>query len=96
MDIILDKYFNKTSLFVINEVSSDTVSIARYILTPDIFDILRGAPTDASGEVMLADAINIQAQVTLGAWLRQYNQIRPHQALNMRPTVPETLLRNGT
>jgi len=67
MDIILDKYFNKTSLFVINEASSDTVSIARYILTPDIFDILRGAPTDASTEVMLADAINIQAQVALDA-----------------------------
>ena len=26
----------------------------------------------------------------------QYNHIRPHQALNMRPLVPETLLENGT
>ena len=25
-----------------------------------------------------------------------YNHIRPHQALNMRPPVPETLLKNGT
>ena len=57
MDIILDKYFNKSHLFVINEASSDKVSIARYILTPDIFDILRGTPTDAGGEVKLADAI---------------------------------------
>ena len=33
-----------------------------------------------------------QAPVAINAWLRQYNQIRPHQALNMRPPVPETLL----
>jgi transposase InsO family protein len=33
-----------------------------------------------------------QAQVVINAWLRQYNQIRPHHALNMRPPVPETLL----
>ncbi|WP_422394019.1 hypothetical protein [Pontivivens ytuae] len=25
-------------------------------------------------------------------WLRQYNHTCPHQALNMRPPVPETLL----
>ena len=89
MDIILNKYFNKTHLFVINEASSDKVSIARYILTPDIFDTLRSAPNDASGEVMLADAINIQAQVALDDWLRQYNQVRRHHTLNMRPPLPE-------
>ena len=33
-----------------------------------------------------------QAQVAINAWLRQYNQIRPHHALGMRPPVPETLL----
>jgi transposase InsO family protein len=33
-----------------------------------------------------------QAQVAINVWLRQYNQIRPHHALNMRPPVPETLL----
>ena len=33
-----------------------------------------------------------QAQVAINAWLRQYNQIRPHHALNMRPPVPETIL----
>ncbi len=32
------------------------------------------------------------AQVAINAWLRQYNQIRPHHALGMRPPVPETLL----
>ncbi|WP_366142111.1 integrase core domain-containing protein [uncultured Roseobacter sp.] len=33
-----------------------------------------------------------QAQVAIKTWLRQYNQIRPHHALNMRLPVPETLL----
>ena len=88
MDIILDKYFNKTSLFVSNEASSDTVSIAALILTPDIFDILRGALTDGGGEVVLSDAINIQTRVAIKAW----HQIRPHHALNTTPRVPETLL----
>ena len=32
------------------------------------------------------------AQVAINVWLRQYNQIRPHHALNMKPPVPETLL----
>ena len=33
-----------------------------------------------------------QAQVAINVWLRQYNQIRPHHALGMRPPAPETLL----
>lgn len=33
-----------------------------------------------------------QAQTVINTWLKQYNRIRPHQALNMRPPVPETLL----
>jgi len=33
-----------------------------------------------------------QAQVAINTWVRQYNQIRPHHALGMRPPVPETLL----
>ena len=36
-----------------------------------------------------------QAQTVIGKWLRQYNHVRPHQALNMRPPVPETLLASG-
>ncbi|MGB0575164.1 MAG: integrase core domain-containing protein [Alphaproteobacteria bacterium] len=36
-----------------------------------------------------------QAQIVINQWLRQYNHIRPEQALNMRPPVPETLIRNG-
>ena len=35
-----------------------------------------------------------QAQVAINVWLRQYNQIRPHHALGMRPPALETLLEN--
>ena len=45
-------------------------SIGRYILTPDIFDILRELPAGAGGEVQLSDAINIQAK------LGQVNAVR--------------------
>ena len=37
-----------------------------------------------------------QAQIVIETWLKQYNHIRPHQALNMRPPVPETLSESGT
>jgi len=33
-----------------------------------------------------------QAQAVISQWLRQYNHIRPHHALGMRPPIPETLL----
>lgn len=36
-----------------------------------------------------------QAQTVINTWLRQYNRIRPHQALDMHPPVPETLLKSG-
>ena len=32
------------------------------------------------------------ASKAINVWLRKYNQIRPHHALNMKPPVPETLL----
>jgi len=35
-----------------------------------------------------------QAQTVINQWLRQYNHIRPHHALGMRPPVPETILVN--
>ena len=41
---------------------SNFASIGRYVLTPDIFEILRGIPPGSGGEIQLADAINIQAQ----------------------------------
>ncbi|MEM6387555.1 MAG: transposase [Pseudomonadota bacterium] len=37
-----------------------------------------------------------QAQIVIKHWLRQYNHTRPHQALNMRPRVPETILEKST
>ena len=37
-----------------------------------------------------------QAQIVIETWLKQYNHIHPHQALNMRPPVPETLSGSGT
>jgi len=37
-----------------------------------------------------------QAQIVIQTWLKQYNHIRPHQSLGMRPPVPETLARSGT
>ena len=35
-----------------------------------------------------------QAQTIINQWLRQYNHVRPHHALGMRPPVPETILVN--
>lgn len=43
------------------DAPSNLASIGRYILTPDIFDILRTQPAGAGGEIQLADAINKQA-----------------------------------
>lgn len=44
-----------------DKAPSNLASIGRYILTPDIFDILRNQPAGADGEIQLADAINKQA-----------------------------------
>ncbi len=48
-------------------------------------------------EVLNAEwfATTKQAQIVINQWLRQYNYIRPHQALNMRPPVPETVQKIG-
>lgn len=43
------------------EAPSNLASIGRYVLTPDIFETLRGLGAGSGGEVQLADAINIQA-----------------------------------
>jgi transposase InsO family protein len=47
-------------------------------------------------EVLNAErfATTKQAQIVLNRWLKEYNHTRPHQALNMRPPAPETLIRN--
>lgn len=45
-------------------------------------------------EVLNAEwfATTRQAQTVINQWLRQYNRIRPHHALGMRPPAPETIL----
>ena len=40
---------------------SNLASIGRYVLTPDIFDILRNQSIGVGGEIQLADSINKQA-----------------------------------
>ena len=45
----------------VDKAPSNFASIGRYILTPDIFDVIRNQPVGAGGEVQLADAINAQA-----------------------------------
>ena len=42
-----------------NKAPSNLASISRYVLTPDIFDILRNQPAGAGREIQLAGAINI-------------------------------------
>ena len=44
------------------DAPSNLACIGRYVLTPDIFDTLRGLKTGSGGEIQLADAINIHAQ----------------------------------
>ena len=44
------------------DAPSNLVSIGRYVLTPDIFETLRGLSAGSGGEIQLADAINIQAR----------------------------------
>ena len=45
-----------------SEAPSNLASIGRYVLTPDLFDTLRGLRAGSGGEIQLADAINIHAQ----------------------------------
>ena len=45
-----------------NDAPSNLASIGRYVLTPAIFDTLRGLKAGSGGEIQLADAINIHAQ----------------------------------
>lgn len=45
-----------------DDAPSNLASIGRYVLTPDIFDTLRGLKAGSGGEIQLADAINIHTQ----------------------------------
>jgi UTP--glucose-1-phosphate uridylyltransferase len=44
------------------EAPSNLAIIGRYILTPDIFDILRDTPPGRNGEVQITDALLAQAK----------------------------------
>lgn len=44
-----------------HKAPSNLASIGRYVLTPDIFEVLRNQPVGVGGEFQLADAINTQA-----------------------------------
>lgn len=44
------------------QAPSNLAIIGRYILTPDIFDILRDTPPGRNGEIQLTDALMTQAQ----------------------------------
>lgn len=44
------------------DAPSNLAIIGRYILTPDIFDILRRTPAGKNGELQITDALQIQAQ----------------------------------
>tara|TARA_B100000767_G_scaffold269658_1_gene291827 strand:- start:316 stop:1146 length:831 start_codon:yes stop_codon:yes gene_type:complete len=45
-----------------NDAPSNMAIIGRYILTPDIFDILRNTAPDINGEIQITDALNTQAK----------------------------------
>ena len=45
----------------VDEAPSNLASIGRYVLTPDIFDIIRNQQIGNGGEIQLADAINTKA-----------------------------------
>ena len=46
----------------VDEAPSNLASIGRYVLTPDIFEIIRTLPKGSGGEIQLADAIDIQSR----------------------------------
>lgn len=41
---------------------SNLAVLGRYVITPDIFDILAQTPAGAGGEIQLTDALNVQAE----------------------------------
>lgn len=78
------------------DAPSNLAIIGRYILTPDIFDIIRETPPGANGEIQLTDALQIQAKrgcvmaYKSGApfRLRQCARLCRGDQLRMRITTP--------
>ena len=46
----------------IKDAPSNLAIIGRYILTPDIFDILRSLKPGQNDEIQITDALNVQAK----------------------------------
>jgi len=46
----------------INDAQSNLAIIGRYILTPDIFEILKKIKPDKNGEIQITDALKVQAK----------------------------------
>ncbi len=59
----------------IDELPSCLASLGRYVITPDIFEILRNTPPASNGEVYLTDAINHMAK-TVGVYAYDFEGIR--------------------
>ncbi len=53
--------------------------------------ILTGRMREATMQGLI-DNPEDRFQAVINKWLRQYNRIRPHHALGMRPQAPETIL----
>jgi len=47
----------------LDSAPSNLAIVGRYILTPDIFDILKDIKPDKSGEIQITDALKIQAKI---------------------------------
>jgi len=43
------------------EAPSNLAIIGRYVLTPDIFDLIRNTPAGRNGEIQITDALQAQA-----------------------------------
>jgi len=63
-------------------------------IDPREFYELNFQPSHLTSVQFFTNLISLIA--VINTWLKQYNHIRPHQSLNMRPPVPETLLQTGT
>ncbi|MCP5854158.1 sugar phosphate nucleotidyltransferase, partial [Klebsiella pneumoniae] len=64
-DMIRDDIFRVTNMVekpAPEDAPSNLAIIGRYILTPDIFDIIRNTPPGKGGEIQITDALMQQAQ----------------------------------
>jgi UTP--glucose-1-phosphate uridylyltransferase len=62
------------------EAPSELIIIGRYVLTPDVFDVLDGVQPGAGGEIQLTDALKVQA--ASGPFHGVLSDIRRHDTGN--------------